>query len=355
MVSLYVGSTSGYSGKNLTVLGLGRRFIKDNIKFGYFKPVGISPVKAKGILTDKDAWVIYRAFELQGSIEDLCPGLITHDIMVEAYQHDIEGLEDRILSVFNRISSGKDLVLMSGSGTLTSGKFLELSGYQVVKKLDSKVLLVDQYEKEFFVDALLDAKERLGDGLIGLIINNVAAELQEMVKDHIVPFLQRKGIEVLGVLPYDTVLGSVMIEDIAESLGADILCGRDKLHELVEHFLIGGMQVDKVIEYIRKTRNNAVIVGGDRSDVQLAAIEAHSKCIILTGNLYPNEIIVSKAEMKGVPMLVARDDTYTVAKTLEALSRKLRLREKEKVETGIRLIDEGVDFDRLYRLLALKD
>lgn len=354
MISLYVGSTSGYSGKNLTVLGLGHRFLEDNIKLGYLKPVGIFPVKAKGVLTDKDAWVIYRALDLKGPIEDLCPALITHDLMVEAYQHHIKGLEERILTVFKRVSKGKDLVLLSGSGALTSGKFLELSGLQIVNKLDSKVLLVDQYEKEFFLDAILDAKDRLGEKLVGLIINNVSAELQETVRGHIIPFLKRKKIPVLGVIPHNTILGSVMIGDIVKRLGADVLCCRDKLDELVEHFLIGSMQVNKVIEYIRKTRNNAVIVGGDRSDVQLAAIETKAKCIILTGNLYPNEIVVSKAEMKGVPMCVARGDTYTVAKIVGDLSRKLRLREKEKIETGVRIIDEGVDFGLLYRLLGVK-
>ena len=53
-------------------------------------------------------------------------------------------------------------------------------------------------------------------------------------------------------------------------------------------------------------------------------------------------------------MLVVRGDTYSVAKTVGDLSRKLRLREREKVEAGVRLIDEGVDFDRLYRLLGIK-
>lgn len=354
MTSLYVGSTSGYSGKNLTVLGIGHRFLKDNIKFGYFKPVGIFPVKVKGILTDKDAWVIYRSFELKEPIEDLCPGLITQDLVVEAYQHDIKGLDERIMAAYERVSAGKDLVLMSGSGTLTSGKFLDLSGFQVTERLDTKVILVDQYEKEFFLDAILNAKQRLGKRLIGLIINNIDAALQEKVKTHIVPFLQRKGIEILGTIPRDRVLGSVMIEDIAQFLGADVLCCRERLDELVEDFLIGGMQVDKALEYIRKTRNNAVIVGGDRSDIQLAAIEAGSKCIILTGNLYPNEIVISTAEMKGVPMLVVRGDTYAVTRQVEEMSRKLRLREKKKIETGIRLMDEGVDFDRLYGLLGIR-
>jgi BioD-like phosphotransacetylase family protein len=70
--------------------------------------------------------------------------------------------------------------------------------------------------------------------------------------------------------------------------------------------------------------------------------------------LYPNEIVISKAEMRGVPIVVVRDDTYSVAKKMEELSRKLRLKESEKVYCGIRLVEERVDFERLYRSLDLK-
>jgi BioD-like phosphotransacetylase family protein len=113
------------------------------------------------------------------------------------------------------------------------------------------------------------------------------------------------------------------------------------------------MQVDRALEYIRKAKNNAVIVGGDRADIQLAAIEATTQCLILTGNLYPNEIVVSKAEMRGIPIVVVREDTYSVAKKVEELSGKLRLREKEKVDCGIRLIEERVNFERLYGSLGI--
>jgi len=138
-----------------------------------------------------------------------------------------------------------------------------------------------------------------------------------------------------------------------DTLVGDVLCCRNKLDGLIEHFLIGGMQVDRALEYIRKTRNNAVIVGGDRADVQLAAIEAMTQCLILTGNLYPNEIVVSRAELKGIPIVVVRADTYSVAKKVEELSRKLRLKEKEKVYYGIQLIEEKVDFQRLYETLGI--
>jgi hypothetical protein len=78
-----------------------------------------------------------------------------------------------------------------------------------------------------------------------------------------------------------------------------------------------------------------------------------TQCLILTGNLYPNEIVVSRAELKGIPIVVVRADTYSVAKNVEELSRKLRLREKEKVYCGIRLIEEGFDFKRLYETLGI--
>jgi BioD-like phosphotransacetylase family protein len=111
--------------------------------------------------------------------------------------------------------------------------------------------------------------------------------------------------------------------------------------------------VDQALEYIRKARNNAVIVGGDRSDIQLAAVEAGTRCLILTGNLYPNEIVISKADITGIPIVVVRGDTFSVAKRVEQLSGKLRLREKEKVESGIRLVEEKVDFGRLYKGLGI--
>ena len=331
MVSLYVGSTPAYSGKNLAVMGLGQRFLKDGLKVGYFKPFGRFPIKVKGVLTDKDAWFIYRVLMLKDPVEAICPVVITHDLMVECCRGEVTALDDKVLDAFKQLSKGKDVMLIGGTGKLESGKSLNISGYDLIEKLRARVLLMDHYERQLYLDGVLDTHERLGERLLGVIVNRVHAGYAEKLQDLIVPFLEQKGIPVFGILPYDPVLGSVMIGDVVEALVGDVLCCRNKLDGLIEHFLIGGMQVDRALEYIRKTRNNAVIVGGDRADVQLAAIEAMTQCLILTGNLYPNEIVVARAEMKGIPIVVVRGDTYSVAKKVEDLSRKLRLREKEKV------------------------
>jgi len=354
MISLYIGSTKGYSGKNLTVLGIGHRFLKDGLKVGYFKPFGRLPMKVDGVLTDKDAWFIHRALSLKDPLETLCPVVMTQDMMVESCRDECPGLDIKILEAFEIVSKGKDVVLIGGAGTLESGKLLNVSGFDLIQRLNSSAVLVDPYEREFYLDVVLDASARLKKRLLGIILNKAQAGYMEELEGLIIPFLERRGIPVFGALPYDAVLGSVMIADIVEALAGDVLCCRNKLDGLVEHFLIGSMQVDRALEYIRKARNNAVIVGGDRADVHLAAIEAGTQCLIMTGNLYPNEIVISKAEITGIPIVVVRGDTFSVAKRVEELSGKLRLRQKEKVDNGIRLIEENVDFERLYKGLGIQ-
>lgn len=71
------------------------------------------------------------------------------------------------------------------------------------------------------------------------------------------------------------------------------------------------------------------------------------------GELYPSEIIIARAEQKDIPIIVVRDDTYAVAKKLEKLSVRLRLRDKAKVAHGVELVMENVNFPLLYKNLGV--
>ena len=353
MISLYVGSTSGYSGKSLVSMGVGLRLKKDGLRVGYFKPVGILPIKVENILTDKDAWFIYRAFELKDHIAEICPVVLTQELTVRAYLKDIRGLLRKIERSFKQLSQDKDIMIVGGSGSIYSWSVLGVSGLKVIKRLNAKVLLVVKYEGEFCVDYILQAKKDLGDHFIGVIFNKVTHEFRQSVDDYIVPFLKRRGIDVIGILPHDPLVGSITVEELNEMLGGKVLCCHDRLNNLVERFLIGAMQVDRATEYFKMTKNNAVIVGGDRADIQLSAIESGTECLVLTGELYPSELIVSRAEQKNIPIIVIRDDTYTVAKKVERLSVRLRLRDKAKVAHGTELVMKNVNFPLLYKHLGI--
>lgn len=353
MISLYVGSTSGYSGKSLVSMGVGLRLKKDGLRVGYFKPVGILPIKVENILTDKDAWFIYRVFELKDNIAEISPVVLTQELTVRAYLKDMRGLLRKIERSFQQLSQDKDIMIVGGSGSIYSWSVLGVSGLKVIKRLNAKVLLVVKYEGEFCVDYILQAKKDLGDHFIGVIFNKVTHEFRQSVDDYIVPFLKRRGIDVIGILPHDPLVGSITVEELNEMLGGKVLCCHDRLNNLIERFLIGAMQVDRATEYFKMTKNNAVIVGGDRADIQLSAIESGTECLVLTGELYPSELIVSRAEQKNIPIIVIRDDTYTVAKKVERLSVRLRLRDKAKVAHGTELVMKNVNFPLLYKHLGI--
>jgi len=354
MISLYVGSTSGYTGKTLITMGLGSKFKKDGLSVGYIKPVGILPIKVDDILTDNDAWRIYRALELKDPVSEICPIVLTQELAVKSYLKDVKGLLPKIVKSFNQMSKDKDVMLVGGYGSIYTGSYLGLQGLDVIKKLNSRVVIVAKYEGEYIVDYVLQAKKDLKDKFLGVILNKVTMEYKQSADEYAVPFLKRKGVDILGIIPHDPIVGSITVEELNDMLGGKVLCCHDKLGNLVEHFLIGAMQVDKAIEYFRKIRNNAVIVGGDRADIQLSAIESGSVCLILTGELYPSEIILSRAEQKNIPLLVVREDTYSIAKKLEKMSVRLRLRDKAKVERGMNLVIQNVNFPLLYKKLGIK-
>ena len=54
MIGLYVGSTQGYSGKNLVALALGQHFQREGIRLGYMKPVGALAHKIGNQIGDED-------------------------------------------------------------------------------------------------------------------------------------------------------------------------------------------------------------------------------------------------------------------------------------------------------------
>ena len=354
MQIVYVGSTASHSGKNLLCLGLGRRLADDGVPFAFSKPYGASPLRVGEVYTDADAWLIDQTLGLDQSPEQCCPVVRTQDLVAHSLRHQAGDLLEVIQATCRDLGQGKDLLLLAGGGTLASGAVSGISGYRVAEHLGARVLLVDRYENDFYLDHLLHARDCLGDRLLGAVINCVDQEMNAALEETVLPFLAAEGVPVLGRLPRDQVLGSLAVADLVEALGGKLLCGAKFSDRLATRFFIGAMQVGHAHKYFGGVRDFACIVGGDRPDMQMAAIEGGAACLILTGNLYPSEIILSRAEEHEVPVLVVRDDTYSVAQRLERLRAASSLRAGAKVERGLELVTAGLDWSGLYRALGLK-
>ena len=90
MAGIYVGSTAGYSGKNMVIMGLGLKFQKEGYKVGYYKPVGAMPKEVAGKLGDEDANFVQGVLGLEEDPTEVTPVLVTQDFKVKAFSGQCE-------------------------------------------------------------------------------------------------------------------------------------------------------------------------------------------------------------------------------------------------------------------------
>lgn len=354
MIPIFVASVSPFSGKNLICLGLGLKFKKDGYQVGYFKPVGFSPVLIDDILTDEDAIFLSKTLEVNEPLQSICPVVLTDDLIRRLVTGEKLDIRQKTMSAFNHVSKGKDIMIARGLGRLSGGTCLHFSELDFIKESGSKVIFMDKFESHIdMLDGFLYASKMLGDRLLGVIFNLVPPQKLSYVREILIPFLKNNGISTLGIIQKDPILGAVPIMEVIKALNGNILCCEDKTDELIEHFMIGAMNVESALNYFRRISNKAVITGGDRSDIQLAAMETSTKCLILTGGFYPSASILGRAQEVGVPVMVVQSDTATAVEVCENLSGYISFHSKAKIQRASEVIEREINFDLIYKQIGL--
>ncbi len=350
MVTVYVGSSEPYAGKTLACLVLGMRWQQQGRRVGYMKPLGLLPVAMGNETTDEDAQFVAQHLRLEASPAHLCPILLSE----KTCHMEVEEARRKVKDAFAATSRGVDVMLVGGSGSLVSrGSLLGLDGASVAEMFDAKVLLVCRCRSLLDADSIIASHGALGDRLVGVILNLVPPGQKDRIRDDVVPCLEERGMTVLGLVPVDPVLHSVSVREVAEATGGELLCGTEAAEELVENFVVGAMGVDRALHYFRRTPRKCVITGGDRSDVQLAALETPTRCLILTGDLRPQHTVLARAEELGVPVLLVRDDTLHTVTTIEEMLGKLRVREPKKIARAVEQFEARLDLAKLDAALGL--
>jgi BioD-like phosphotransacetylase family protein len=144
------------------------------------------------------------------------------------------------------------------------------------------------------------------------------------------------------------------VAELSRLLGGRVLCCEDGIDALVENYLVGAMDVDEAMKYFKKTPNKVVITGAHRSDIQLAALETSTRSIILTGGLQPNDVIIGKAKLKGVPIVSVRHDTFTVVDRIEQFYGRAGIGHPEKIKLISELTRKQIDLKGILKGLGLK-
>jgi BioD-like phosphotransacetylase family protein len=355
MKTLYVTSVERYSGKTAVCLALGKRFQEDGHKVGYLKPLSIQPWLEGGKIVDQDATFVKDVLGLDTPLSELSPVVVTQELLkAQISGKGTDDLIPKVQAAAEAAGQNKDILLLEGGGSLREGYVVNLPTPQVAKALKSKVLAVVKYRDEIrLMDDVLTAKFRLGDSMCGAIINRVPAEQLNFVDEFARPYIEEQGIPVFGVLPEVPGLAALMVDEIIDALEPQVLTDCLTSNILVESITIGAMTADAALSRLRTRNNTAVITGGDRTDVQIAALETPISCLILTGCLEPRSLIIKQANALGVPILLVRINTMETVEAIEKIFGKTRMGQVVKLEKFRQLLAEHVDMKRLYEAVGL--
>ena len=324
--------TSIRTGAGKTTLALGMAFNRD---CAYFKPLGDRVERGHDedyiLLKEYASHVIPPLYRMS----DKPPKNEVHARLRKAF----EGAQN-------------DCVLIESPRNATFGAYAHLCSADIAATLKFKGIVVACGSSETLIDKVLLARsyfESVGSEIIGVVINKVSYSKMEETENVVIPALERYGLETFGVIPEKKKLLSISGADVLEHLKGRLLAGEKGLESDIDTIVVGAMNFEHALRSFRKSKNKIVITGGDRADIQLAAMETSTSCLVLTGSLYSSPPVLSRADELNIPVIMAKEDTYSVLKKVEEIKSHIRPGDSEKIEIIKNIVGSNVDIEGIMK------
>ncbi|MBN1290065.1 MAG: phosphotransacetylase family protein [Actinobacteria bacterium] len=347
MKAIIITSSQQYSGKSTFSVGIAAVLKERGLSVGYMKPVGCYPIKAGNIRVDEDACFAREALGLKDDIGDISPLVLTWETRNKYLAKKSSVPRKKVAGCYEKISAGKDIVLIEGAQNFVDGKLFGLSALELSALFDAGIVLLDTYSDDLSVDRVLAGCDYFGERYLGVILNWVPESRRKFVDTRLKEYFLKESIGYYGEVYIDKVLRSISVGDLAEGLGGEIISALNKSEELVESMMIGAMGQEHSLQLFRKRPNKVVVTGGDRADIQLAALETSTRALVLTGGHKPSPLVLGQAEEMGVPIIMVRCDTATTAELVDDAIGKQRFHNRKKIDTIKQIVRDNIDLDLL--------
>jgi len=361
---IFIAATQQNDGKTTISLGLIFNLIERFKRIGFIKPIGQRYLEEEGQKVDEDSVLIEKVCVPCGvkcGIKDMSPIAVERGF-TEKYivAPEKDQITRQIKEAFSRVGDKRDLVIIEGTGHAGVGSVFDHSNAYVAGLLKAKVILISSGGIGRPIDEIMLNKalfEKEGVEILGVIVNKVLPEKYDKVNKLVKEGLNRKGVEVLGVIPYYPFLSFPTISQILEETDFKLLCGKDSLANRAENIIVGAMEPHDALNYLKD--HSLVITPGDRDDMIMTILSFYfTKVktedftiagIILTGGMAPHPRIMEIIESSKIPVMLAEGDTYTVANKVHDLTVKLLPQDKEKIATVVKMVKEFVDIDKIVK------
>ena len=360
MRKIFIAATKQNDGKTTVSLGIIKNLQQKFGKVGFIKPIGQRYLEEQGLKIDEDSILIEEVCGIKCGLKDMSP-IAVEKGFTEKYitKPDKKNISDQIRNSFRRISKNQELVVIEGTGHAGVGSVFDHSNATVAKLLGSKVIIISSGGVGRPIDEIVLNKalfEKEGVKVLGVIINKVLPDKFAKISGFVRKGLERKGIDVLGVLPYDPMLARPTIEQILEETDFEVICGKEHLERSVAKVIVAAMEPRDAVRYI--SEDSLMITPGDREDMIMSALSCFRDSgnkklkvcgMVLSCGITPEAPIMNLLEKAEIPVLLAKSDTYDVATCLHDLTVKIRPCDKHKIEAVVKLIQENVDFKKILK------
>jgi uncharacterized protein len=283
-----ITSASDLSGRTTVAAALGQKWQTAGKKIGYLR-LGSDAAAAA------DADFMRQALGLDQSAVASVP------------EKDAAGALQKI--------SGADSVIIE------AGLSTDPATVDAAKATGAKVISVDAYADGLDLIDLSVGYKAFGSALLGVVLNKVPANRLEKVETASGAALAKAGVKLLATLPEDRLLYAPSIADLGDAVGGEALTALDKASEIVTSLMLGITGLDRNPIYFTRQPGHAAVLRVRAADLQMAALNADAKCLILTGEGDVSENVQHLAEIKGVPVIkVAGQTADTVANIEDAMA-----------------------------------
>ncbi|MEN6423201.1 MAG: DRTGG domain-containing protein [Smithella sp.] len=346
MKTIVVSSIRSNAGKTSIIAGT-ISLLKDK-KFAYAKPLGDRLIYRKKRSWDYDASLLVNLLERKGDMENrfqqITLGFVHSRLK---YMYDQEGIKNALTGIVTDIGNGNDVLFIESGKDLAYGSYLNLDALSVAKYVNGTLVIVVSGDSDSVLDDIkfIEKYMKIKDTNFGGVIINKINDVEEF-QDYCAPSIKEMGIEIIGVIPYSAQLTYFTLDFLAEKLLARVIAGECNLKNIVKNIVIetsSAVAVDAQPLPLKpglREGDQLMITGGDRSDVILAALERDTAGIIITGDIVPHQNIISRANERGIPILLVGTDTFKTARIIDDTEALLRKDDKEKIGLLSELIDK---------------
>ncbi|MFX1392994.1 MAG: DRTGG domain-containing protein [Promethearchaeota archaeon] len=348
---IYLCSLRERVGKSLLCIGIMQKLMSEGKKVAYFKPIGI-PKGAYSLKNDPDVgFILNTVFTTSKPYDIVSPVSIPDCYYVDLINANqkIHHL-NQIKSAYEEISKDMDYIIIEGAPSIRKFVRVGIDDLSVALALQINELVFIETESSdkcidnlFFTFNYFKFREVRFKGVIFNKIDfDYIARIEELEDNHI----KRYGIPVIGKIEKSLELFNPRVSEIKEAIGGELIndAALSGLDNLVDTYIIGAMNPQAALKYLRQVKKAAVVTGGDRVDLILAALDQDVSCLILTGYIQPDIKIITAANEKNIPLLLSPSDTYTTIRNMERLKPGIQ---KDEVHLVLNYIDKFINWDLL--------